>query len=106
MNDLTTEISQKQSELQTMLPEYQQTRDQEERLSARVKACEQRRSELFAKQGRVQQFDNEAQRDRWINKEIASLQQSSAHKEEQVRITSYYTVKSFRSQYMCMYFCY
>ncbi len=49
-----------------------------------MRACEQRRSELFAKQGRVQQFDSEAQRDRWINKEIASLQQSSANKENKV----------------------
>ena len=64
-------------------------RDKEERLSARVKACEQRRSELYAKQGRVQQFESQGQRDRWINKEITSLQQSAAHKEDQVSITTH-----------------
>lgn len=49
-----------------------------------MKGYEQRRSELFAKQGRVQQFSTTAERDRWINKEITSLQQSAAQKEQQV----------------------
>ena len=34
----------------------------------------------------MQQFETEQDRDRWINKEITSLQQSAAHKEQQVRI--------------------
>ena len=33
-----------------------------------LKGCEQRRSELFAKQGRGQQFASEEERDRWISK--------------------------------------
>lgn len=76
----------KQAKLDELLPRYQQASDQEERLSARVKACEQRRSELFAKQGRVRQFETEEERDEWINTEIASLQQSVAHKEQQVTL--------------------
>ena len=34
----------------------------------------------------MQQFETERDRDRWINKEIISLQQSAAHKEQQVRM--------------------
>ena len=34
----------------------------------RLKACEQRRSELFAKQGRGQQFSSMGERDAWIKK--------------------------------------
>lgn len=34
----------------------------------RLKTCEQRRSELFAKQGRGQQFSSEKERDSWIKK--------------------------------------
>ena len=51
----------------------------------RLKACEQRRSELFAKQGRVQQFSSKEKRDRWIEKELQSLQQSAQQKEQQVQ---------------------
>ena len=34
----------------------------------RLKGCEQRRSELFAKQGRGQQFTSVQERDVWIKK--------------------------------------
>ena len=34
----------------------------------RLKACEQRRSELFAKQGRGQQFASVDERDTWIRR--------------------------------------
>lgn len=84
LSQLESDIANKESELQTLLPQYQQQRDQEERLTARLKACEQRRSELFAKQGRVQQFSTRQDRDKWINKEITSLQQSAAQKEQQI----------------------
>ena len=36
--------------------------------TCRLKACEQRRSELFAKQGRGQQFSSMGERDSWIKK--------------------------------------
>ena len=88
LSQLESDITNKESELQTLLPQYQQQRDQEERLTARLKACEQRRSELFAKQGRVQQFSTRQDRDKWINKEITSLQQSAAQKEHQVSLYS------------------
>ena len=52
---------------------------------SRLKASEQRRSELFAKQGRVQQFSTKEERDHWITREIQSLQQSAQQKQEQVR---------------------
>ena len=35
---------------------------------SRLKECEQRRTELFAKQGRGQQFSSTEERDAWINK--------------------------------------
>ena len=40
----------------------------------RLKGCEQRRSELFAKQGRGQQFTSGQERDVWIKKVRSSLQ--------------------------------
>jgi structural maintenance of chromosome 3 (chondroitin sulfate proteoglycan 6) len=81
---LKKDIDSKEDQLKVILPKFQYQKDQEERLSARLKACEQHRSELFAKQGRVQQFSSTQERDRWINSEITSLQQSVAHKEQQI----------------------
>ena len=75
----------------------------------RLKACEQRRSELFAKQGRGQQFASVDERDTWIRRvsftqntvihltfnkyvsplryiqEILSLSESLEHKQKQVK---------------------
>ena len=39
----------------------------------RLKACEQRRSELFAKQGRGQQFATVDERDTWIRRVSSKL---------------------------------
>lgn len=77
----------KQRELDDILPRYQQVKDTEEQCNARcvcvrlfmvcvvmwavgvrLKACEQRRTELYAKQGRGNQFSSKEQRDVWIKK--------------------------------------
>lgn len=84
LQQLEESIATKQRALDTILPQYQEYKGREERLTVRLKACEQHRSELFAKQGRVQQFSSVRERDRWINNEMTSLQQSAAQKERQV----------------------
>ena len=50
----------------------------------RLQACEQRRTELFAKQGRGNQFTTREDRDKWIRKELKSLNKSIKDKDEQV----------------------
>lgn len=82
---LDGEIRQKQAELNNIMPQYQQHKNQEERLGSRLKGCEQRRSELFAKQGRGQQFSSVQERDVWIKKEAKSLSSSIQSKDEQTR---------------------
>lgn len=52
----------------------------------RLEQCEQRRAELFAKQGRGNQFTTREERDKWIKKELKSLQKSIKDKDEQVRL--------------------
>ena len=37
-------------------------------LFLRLQTCEQRRTDLYSKQGRQSQFQNKEERDRWINK--------------------------------------
>ena len=83
--EVESEIESKQAQLDQLLPSYHQEKSQEERLTSRLKACEQKRSELYAKQGRVQQFRTKEDRDAWIKKEIYSMNNSVRQKEEQVR---------------------
>ena len=47
-------------------------------------ACEQRRSQLFSKQGRTSQFRSKEQRDEWINNELRSLKNYISTKESQI----------------------
>ena len=47
--------------------------------------AEQRRKELYAKQGRGNQFRSREERDSWIKNELKSLNKAIKDKEEQVR---------------------
>ena len=47
--------------------------------------AEQRRKELYAKQGRGNQFTSKESRDRWITKELKSLNKAIRDKDEQIR---------------------
>lgn len=84
LEKLEKEIVAKQRELDDILPRYQQVKDTEEQCNARLKACEQRKTELYAKQGRGNQFSSKEQRDVWIKKEIKSLSSSITAKERQI----------------------
>jgi len=50
----------------------------------RLALSEQRRKELYAKQGRGNQFRSKEERDRWIGKEIKSLNKAVQDKEGQI----------------------
>ena len=45
---------------------------------------EQKRKELYAKQGRGSQFTSKDERDKWIQKELKSLNRAIRDKKEQV----------------------
>ena len=51
----------------------------------RLALAEQRRKELYAKQGRGNQFTSKVERDRWISKELKSLNKAIRDKDEQIR---------------------
>lgn len=54
----------------------------------RLALKEQKRKELYAKQGRGSQFTSKEERDTWIQKELRSLQKALKDKNEQiVRLT-------------------
>jgi len=50
----------------------------------RLAMSEQRRKELYAKQGRGNQFTSKEERDRWITKELKSLTKAIRDKEDQI----------------------
>jgi len=51
---------------------------------ARLALSEQRRKELYAKQGRGNQFRSKEERDKWIGKELKSLNKAINDKEDQI----------------------
>lgn len=77
-------IQTKEEELGELLPNYQRMKTEENECSSRMQVCETRRTELYAKQGRRNQFTSAEERDRWITEEKNSLSVSIANKESQV----------------------
>ena len=53
-------------------------------LLIRLKVAEQRRKELYAKQGRGNQFRNREERDSWIKNELKTLQRGIRDKDTQI----------------------
>lgn len=51
----------------------------------RLALNEQRRKELYAKQGRGNQFTSREERDRWIQKELKALNKAIKDKEDQIK---------------------
>jgi len=50
----------------------------------RLALSEQRRKELYAKQGRGNEFRSKEERDKWIGKELKSLNKAIRDKEDQI----------------------
>jgi structural maintenance of chromosome 3 (chondroitin sulfate proteoglycan 6) len=59
-------------------------RRKEEECTRELSLKEQKRKELYAKQGRGSQFTSKAQRDEWIQKELKSLNKQIKDKTEQI----------------------
>lgn len=65
------QIRLKTAELDQVLQDYAELQGEQEQCSSRLRTCEQRRGELYAKQGRGQQFESREERDVWIRKVCA-----------------------------------
>nr|QIC49990.1 structural maintenance of chromosomes protein 3 [Actinia equina] len=82
---LQVTIAQQQQELNNLLPSFNQYKTEEETCANRLEACERRRTELYAKQGRKNQFSSKEERDKWIKKEMRSLNNAVSKKESQIQ---------------------
>jgi len=85
MSKLEEKIKTKEEALSKITPDYNEKKSSEGDISARLKACEQRRTDLYSKQGRQSQFKNKDERDSWIKKELSSIKANIAQKEKQIR---------------------
>lgn len=67
---LTQSIKEKEAELERVKPQYEAMKKKEEECTRELALKEQKRKELYAKQGRGSQFTSKEDRDRWIQNEL------------------------------------
>lgn len=67
---LTRSIEEKEAELERVKPQYEAMKKKEEECTRELALKEQKRKELYAKQGRGSQFTSKEDRDRWIQNEL------------------------------------
>lgn len=85
LNKLKLTIAEKETELNDVRPRYDAMRRKEEDYSRELTLKEQKRKELYAKQGRHSQFASREDRDKWIENELRSL--SKQLRDKQTHLT-------------------
>ena len=84
LTTLKERITEKQAELNQIKPEYEEMKRMEEDCTRKLSLKEQKRSELYAKQGRGSQFTSKNERDNWIQNELKSLRRNIQDKRVQI----------------------
>ncbi|KAI5740388.1 hypothetical protein M8J76_003261 [Diaphorina citri] len=82
LKKLNDTIKEKQSELDQLKPKYEAEKAKEEECTRQLGLKEQKRKELYAKQGRGSQFTSKEERDKWIQSELKSLNKQIAEKKD------------------------
>ena len=85
LNNINEQIFEKEEQLKQFAPQYEEVKRKEEEISSRLDWLDQRRRELYAKQGRGTQFESKEQRDKWLQREINQLERAICDKHEQIR---------------------
>ncbi|KAJ5533045.1 RecF/RecN/SMC [Penicillium frequentans] len=70
LNAVQKAIQERESELQTLLPDFNAAKDQEDTVKAQMTEAETSRQRLYAKQGRNSRFKNKSERDKWLQMEV------------------------------------
>ncbi|KAF4957535.1 hypothetical protein FSARC_11266 [Fusarium sarcochroum] len=73
LESVQTEIASKEQQLSTIIPDYNQRKQEEDDIRRQLDHAEATRNRLFAKQSRGSQFRNKSERDAWLRKEIQEL---------------------------------
>ncbi|KAF4334596.1 structural maintenance-chromosome 3 (chondroitin sulfate proteoglycan 6) [Fusarium beomiforme] len=74
LESVQNEILSKEQQLSTILPAYNQKKQEEDEIRRQLDHAEATRNRLFAKQSRGSQFRNKSERDAWLRKEIQELE--------------------------------
>lgn len=82
--NLKERIAEKQKELDAIKPQYEEQKQIEEDCTRQLSLKEQKRTELYAKQGRGSQFTSKSERDTWIQNELKSLRRNINDKKQQI----------------------
>ena len=70
--------------MEKIKPQYEEMKKKEDECTRELALKEQKRKELYAKQGRGSQFSSKDQRDEWIKKELKSLNKQIKDKGGQI----------------------
>ena len=70
LQQVQSSIQERETHLNQITPQYDQTREQERTIKSQVADVEGKRQRLFAKQGRSAKFKSKNERDAWLNREI------------------------------------
>ncbi|THK32939.1 structural maintenance of chromosomes protein 3 [Diachasma alloeum] len=82
LEKLKENIAVREKELEKIRPEYEEMKRREEEYTRAMGLKEQKRKELYAKQGRGSQFTSKDDRDKWIQNELKQLTKQIRDKEE------------------------
>ncbi|XP_015518087.1 structural maintenance of chromosomes protein 3 [Neodiprion pinetum] len=82
LEKLKINIAGREEELEKIKPQYEQMKGVEEECTRELALKEQKRKELYAKQGRGAQFTNRAERDKWIQDELKQLTKQIKDKQD------------------------
>jgi len=93
LTKLEKTIETKQNELDEILPLFDQKLAKEKETETKLKSSEQRRTDLFSKQGRTSQFKSREERDRWLNKQVKDVKALISVREKQIANTELGTGK-------------
>ncbi|XP_012273466.1 structural maintenance of chromosomes protein 3 [Orussus abietinus] len=85
LEKLKSNIAAREKELESIKPEYEEMKRVEEECTRELALKEQKRKELYAKQGRGSQFTSRDERDKWIQNELKQLTKQIKDKEEHQR---------------------
>ncbi|KAJ4140886.1 Structural maintenance of chromosomes protein 3 [Fusarium equiseti] len=74
LESVQNEIASKEQQLSTIVPAFNQKKQEEDNVRRQLDHAEATRNRLFAKQSRGSQFRNKSERDAWLRKEIQELE--------------------------------
>ncbi|KAJ8673058.1 hypothetical protein QAD02_004319 [Eretmocerus hayati] len=82
LQKLENNIQIKTAELENIKPQFEEVKFKEEKTGQELELKEQKRKELFSKQGRCSQFLSKVERDEWIQNELRQLDEQIKNKQE------------------------